>query len=135
MKIKAVSTSIMILAILAAVAILDGCGGKTYRGKYITVSVPYNPLDEFEYGDWVVLSFESPGKRPEEGEMYNFWLFRDGKKERKIWLSAKIVGKRMFFLQERRGDNIVSHASFTAPPTYEATKERLKVLLGSEKPN
>ena len=125
-------TTIFFLGILCGCIFL-GCGEKTYKGKYITVAVPYEPMDEFEHEGWIILSFELQGKRPEEGELYRFWLFRNGKKTRELWLSVKIVNNRMFYLQEKRGENTVSHASFVAPPTYEAIKERIKALLSSEK--
>ncbi|MCD6595374.1 hypothetical protein J7L68_06845 [bacterium] len=129
-KILAIFLTAFLLILITA--LIPGCGGKTYRGKYITVSVPYYPIDEFQYEDWTILAFQKPGQRPEEGEIYRFWLFKDGKKQRELWLSVKIVNRRMFFLQEQIGDNIVSHASFIAPPSYDAVKERIKALLTSE---
>ncbi len=126
-------TMVYIAVIVIAAHFLYGCSEKTYHGRYVTIGVPYEPFDEFEHEGWVVISFEVPGKRPEEGKIFEFWLFRGGKKTRELWLSAKIVGKRMFFLQEQVGENVVSHASFNAPPTYEAVKERIKTLLASQK--
>ncbi len=113
---------------------LAGCGGKIYRGKYVTATVQLDPIDEFQHGKWVVLAFETPGKRPEEGEYNRFWLYVDGEKKRELVLVAKVVGKRMFYLQEQVGKQIISHASFVAPPTYDAVKERIKALLSSEEP-
>ncbi len=124
--------AIALIAVVGFGLAFYGCGGMTYRGKYITTKVPYEPIDEFKHEGWVVLAFEHPGKRPEEGEIYKFWLFRNGKKEREIVLNAKIVGTRKFFLQERIGDVVKTHASFIAPPTYEAVKERLKAVLSAE---
>ncbi|HDG67652.1 MAG TPA: hypothetical protein ENG11_00715 [candidate division Zixibacteria bacterium] len=112
--------------------VIFGCGGMKYHGKYITTTVPYEPIDEFKHEGWVILAFEHPGKRPEEGEIYKFWLFKNGKKQREIVLNAKIVGTRKFFLQEQIGDVVKTHASFIAPPTYEAVKERLKAVLSAE---
>ncbi len=120
------------LTLLLAAMFSAGCGGKLYRGKYVTVSVPYDPIDEFKHEGWVILAFQRPGKRPEEGEIYRFWLFSGGKKLREIWLEAKVVGSRRFYLQEEVGENIITHASFSAPPSYEAVKERLKALLSAE---
>lgn len=122
----------LVVSFVLLAGVLEGCGGMKYRGKYITVSVPREPIDEFKYEGWVILAFEHPGKRPEEGEIYRFWLFKNGKKQRELVLNAKIVGTRKFFLQEKVGDVIKTHASFLAPPTYEAVKERVKALLAAE---
>jgi len=127
-----ITTITIFLFMLTGIFLFSGCSGQVYEGKYITTSVPYDPMDEFKYEGWIILSFKTPGKRQEEGKYYEFWLFRNGKKRRQMWLSAKIVNKRMFYLQERVGDNVVSRASFAAPPTYEAVKERIKALLSSE---
>ena len=126
---------LMLFIFVLLFSLISGCSGKVYEGKYISTKVPYDPIDEFKYEGWVILAFQTPGKRPEEGKLFEFWLFRNGEKRREMWLSAKIVNKRMFFLQERIGENIISHASFSAPPTYEAIKERLKALLSSESKN
>ena len=129
---KILTISLAIFISVFGILVISGCGRKTYRGKYITVAVPYDPIDEFQHEGWTILAFQKPGKRAEEGEIYRFWLFRNGKKQRELWLTAKIVNKRMFFLQEQVGDNIISRASFIAPPSYEAVKERLKAFLTSE---
>ena len=131
-RIKNIIIVSFLIIVLTGVFILSGCSRQVYEGKYITTSVPYAPIDEFKYENWVILSFKIPGKRREKGKMFEFWLFRNGKKRREMWLSAKIVNKRMFYLQERIGDNVISRASFVAPPTYEAVKERIKSLLSSE---
>ncbi len=135
MPTKQLQLGMLFLVLFMLAMHLGGCSGKVYEGKYITVSVPYDPIDEFKYEGYVILSFETPGKRPEEGELYRFWFFKNGEKVREMWLVAKVVNKRMFFLQEKIGENIISHASFTAPPTYEAVKERIKALLSSESKN
>jgi hypothetical protein len=118
---------------LGLILTLSGCGEQQFKGKYISVPVEYQPIDEFEHEGWVVLSFETPGKRQEEGRLYSFWIYRNAKKMRELTLEVRIVGTRKFYLQEQVGENTVSHASFVAPPTYEAIKERIKALLSSGK--
>jgi len=121
-----------LLLVFSAIISVIGCGGITYKGKFVTVAVPYEPREEFEHEGWIVLTFEKPGMRTEEGEVFRFWLCRDGKKQRELVLNAKIVGTRKFYLQEKVGDNTIAHASFVAPPSYEAVVERVKALISSE---
>lgn len=122
---------IKIMYLLLALCVFMGCSGKVYHGRYITVRVPQDPIDEFEHEGWTILAFQHE-LRTAEGTIFTFWLFRNGDKKREMWLTANVVGSRKYFLKEKIGEEVISYASFIAQPKYEGVKEQVKIVLTKE---
>jgi len=120
------------ISFLAIFFILLICGcSQTYYGKYITINVKQDPIEEFQTNDYTVLAFENKKNSGPESWQWEFWVFYNDVQYYTYRLRSRIVaGSRSFFLVEiNPEERSTTIASFQAQPIYDRVKDRLIAQL------
>jgi len=125
--------AVLIIALL--LVLCYGCS-RTYYGKFITLKVKNDPIDEFMSADYIVLAFENEKRSNTEDWKWEFWVYHDNERRSTYLLQARVVaGNRSYYLVEqipRAKPKTIAH--FPTQPNYDRVKERLIAHIASTEP-